>query len=126
MASISFLWVPVTAMICYLLLLAALLPVAKQRAVGAFCWLLAGLVCWTGGSMLMRMFAWPGSMFWYELSLASLLCLPALLYHFIAAFFRWKKAGERQAVPLLTLLAVLPGAANVYLDQPVVEYPSAV
>ena len=124
-ASISFLWVPVTAMICYLLLLAALLPVAKQRAVGAFCWLLAGLVCWTGGSMLMRMFAWPGSMFWYELSLASLLCLPALLYHFIAAFFRWKKAGERQAVPLLTLLAVLPGAANVYLDQPVVEYPSA-
>lgn len=119
--NIPFLWVPVLALACYLLLLVALLPAFKSRAVRAFDGLLLCFVLWTGGSMLMRMLLWPGWELWYLASLLALFFIPGMLYRFLCEFFGMDRPREKALVWLLTLATAVPNLFELYISKPVLE-----
>lgn len=125
MSSIPYLWVPITALICYMLLFSTLFHASKQSSVRSYCRELLCFVVWTGGSMLMRMFTWPGAMFWYEVSLGALFCLPAFLYLFLYDLSQHKRPKEKLFVYLLTFFTVVPAIFDVYLDKPILEMNEA-
>lgn len=118
--NIPFLWVQITALVCYLLLLVSLLP-AQNKQVSAFSGLLACFVLWTGGSLLMRLQVWPGYRLWYMVSLLSLFCIPAMLYHFVYEFSAADAAKEKWLVRGLTALLVIPSAFDLYVKTPMPE-----
>lgn len=119
--TIPFLWVPVTALACYVVLLAALLPACRNRAVRAFAGLVACFVLWTGGSMLMRMLLPIGWEAFYLVSLIALFCIPAVLYHFLREFSEQRAPREEALVWLLTLTAAAPSLLDAYLAKPTLE-----
>lgn len=121
MLTIPFLWVPITALACYVVLLAALLPACADRTVRAFAGLLFCFVLWTGGSMLMRMLLPVGWEGFYLVSLVALMCVPALLYHFLKEFAGVECPREEALVWLLTLAAAAPNLVDLYISKPTLE-----
>ena len=119
--TIPFLWVPVTALACYTVLLAALLPACTNRAVRAFAGLVACFVLWTGGSMLMRMLLPIGWESFYLVSLLALFCIPAFLYRFLREFSGEEAPREEAVAWLLTLAAAAPNLLDGYLAKPTLE-----
>ncbi|WP_418665943.1 HD domain-containing phosphohydrolase [Allofournierella sp.] len=119
--AIPFLWVPVTALACYIVLLAALLPACRNRAVRAFAALVACFVLWTGGSMLMRMLLPIGWEPFYMVSLIALFCIPAVLYRFLREFLEAEAPREEAVVWLLALAAAAPNLLDAYLEKPTLE-----
>ena len=54
------------AMICYGFMMLTFLAAKKDKLVNSFLILLVGLLCWTGGSVFMRMKLWPNYIFWFQ------------------------------------------------------------
>lgn len=71
--------------------------------------------------MLMRMLVWPGAMFWYEVSLTALFCLPTFLYLFLYDLSEQKRPKEKFLVLFITALIVIPSLFDLYLDKPILE-----
>lgn len=80
----GFSYVSVTALFCYAFLMMMFLAAEKNRLIRRFLGLMASMICWTGGSMLMRFLFWPSYEFWYHVSVAGLLMLPYLYLLFIS------------------------------------------
>lgn len=60
------------ALMCYVLLFSVIFASKKDKCLSAFLHILAVLILWTGGSLLMRVQAFPGIAFWYNVSLTGI------------------------------------------------------
>ncbi|MBQ7840443.1 MAG: diguanylate cyclase, partial [Lachnospiraceae bacterium] len=58
----------------------------RNKIVNSFITLLVAMICWTGGSLLMRSQFWPNYVFWYHVSIFGLFLLPYGYYQFITEF----------------------------------------
>lgn len=81
------------ALFCYIFMLLLMLAARRNRIANSFLILLIGMICWTGGSLLMRNLIWPGYVFWYHVSLFGLFALPLGYYRFITEFAGKPKMG---------------------------------
>ena len=73
--NIPFLYVNITALFVYSLLLFIFLAAKKTPEIRAFLLMMVDCVLWTAGAMLMRLQMWPGPHFWYYVSLAAIFSL---------------------------------------------------
>lgn len=80
MSSVSFLYINITALCCYVLMSCMFLAARKTPETRVFLLMLLDSVCWLGGSVLMRVQARPGLAFWFYVSLAALFCMPVLFF----------------------------------------------
>ena len=119
----NWIWVPYTALGCYLYLLLSLLAAKKNRAIHSFMILLCAMTCWTEGSLMMRLLSWPGYEFWYHASVFGLLFTVYSFYYCVSVL-----VGIGKPPHLWLWLAVLlaAGAANAstgcFVPAPAVEY----
>lgn len=116
----SFVFIPVSALICYGFLLLAFIAAKKTKIIQAFILVLVSGVFWTGGSFCMRMGYDPSQKFWFDVSLWGLLFLTYSFMIFVREF-----GGSK---PLLIdkvwlALVVIGGTINsftgIFLKMPV-------
>ena len=74
------------ALFCYVFMLLMLLAARRNKIVNSFIMLLVGMICWTGGSLLMRSCFWPDYKVWYHVSILGLFLLPYGYFRFITEF----------------------------------------
>lgn len=87
----NWIWVPFTALVCYLYLLLILLAAKKNRAIYSFIILLCAMACWTEGALMMRLQSWPGYQFWYHVSFFALLFMVHCFYYCVGVFLEIEK-----------------------------------
>lgn len=68
-------YISAIAVFVYTCLFLIFLAVKKNRVARQFLVLLFIMICWTGGSLLMRWLMPPGYVFWYHVSLGGLLLM---------------------------------------------------
>ena len=116
--TIPYVYVPITALFCYLFLLLAFAAAKKNRAIYSFMGLLVCYALWTGGSMLMRILFYPGYRLWYEISLFSLFATPLFLYNFVCDFLERKGYLLKKVWLVLTVLIIVLTHFEVFLKVP--------
>ena len=95
MINIPFIYIPITALCCYIFLLLAFMAAKKNSIIRSFMVLLVAFAVWTAGSLFMRMQLYPGVDFWYEFSIAGLFSIPLFLYNFVYAFVGSRDTSSR-------------------------------
>lgn len=118
MTSIPYLFINVTALSCFAVMLVTFLATKKTPEIWAFLAVLTDCILWSGGSILMRMQMWPGLRFWYTVSLVALFSMELLFYVFVYTFARRRGKFLLGLFTVWTLLT-LPGTMNgFYLAPP--------
>ena len=97
----SFGYISSIALFIYALLSLIMLAARRNRIINSFLIMLLSMICWTGGSLLMRNRCWPGYELWYHVSLLGLFLLPYGYYKFITEF-----AGRRNSLANKIYLAI--------------------
>ena len=87
----SFVFISIIALYCYTFFMLTFLSAHKNRIIRGFIWILAAMIMWTGGSLLMRMQMWPSYDLWYHISLAGIWLIPYAYFCFMRDF-----AGEER------------------------------
>ena len=115
----SFGYVSVIALFSYTFLMMVFLAAKKNRLINRFLFLMFLMICWSGGSMLMRFEMWPSYIFWHHVSVTGLLFLPFAYLLFVNAMAE-KKSGfiERLFLILLSATCILNIATNCFLRYP--------
>lgn len=115
-------WVPYTALGCYLYLLLSLLAAKKTRAIYSFIVLLCAMLGWTGGSLMMRLLAWPGYGFWYDVSIFGLLLVVYSFYYCVSIFLNMDKPPRLRLWFILLMAAgILNAVFNCFLPAPQIQ-----
>ena len=100
-------------------MLLLMLAARRNKIANSFLILLIAMICWTGGSLLMRNLFWPGYVFWYHVSLFGLFALPFGYYRFITEFAgKTRKGGCIFYGALYLLLFALNVPHGLFLAPP--------
>lgn len=115
----NFGYVSVIALFCYVFLMLIFLAAKKNRLINSFLALMGTMICWTGGSMLMRFRFWPSYQFWYHVSLAGILFLPYIYFLFVNEMAE-RKAGvwEKLYIVILAAIVAVNAATGYFLAPP--------
>ena len=118
MSNIPFLYINISVLGCFALMLVTILAVKKTPEIWAFLAVLVDVILWAGGSVLMRIQMWPGMRFWYTVSLLALFIMELLFYIFIHVFTR-RKGKLRLTIFLVWNAAIIPGTiSGFFLKMP--------
>lgn len=82
----SYVFISITALYFYTFLLLAFLSAKKSKLIQDFINVLGAMILWTGGSLFMRLQAWPNYELWYHISLAGIGLVPCAFFCFIRDF----------------------------------------
>ena len=99
----NFVFIPVIALCCYLLLLFAFIAARKTKLNDAFILVLVCGVLWMSGSFCMRMQFWPGEKLWYDISIFGLLMMPFAFFCFVQEFVGARKSRLQHVWLILSL-----------------------
>ena len=119
----SYISFSVISVFFYAFMILTMLAGKRSRLINSFMWVLTGMLCWTLGSFLMRMEAWPSYILWYHVSLAGILFLPYSYYVFICEFMG-ERVFRKSWIPfflmMLLFLVNIPG--GIILHWPALSY----
>ncbi len=118
MINIPFIYIPITALCCYIFLLLAFMAAKKNSIIRSFMVLLVAFAVWTAGSLFMRMQLYPGVDFWYEFSIAGLFSIPLFLYNFVYAFVGAKGYVLKTIWSVSTVIIIVANYFNTFLQHP--------
>jgi diguanylate cyclase (GGDEF)-like protein/putative nucleotidyltransferase with HDIG domain len=120
MTPVPYLYVNFLAL-CFFILMFTVFAVAKKTPeIKAFMTVLFGFICWTGGSILMRLQVYPGVPFWFYVSLLSLFSLAVLIYFFVSAFMQVKALLLKVLWSAGTVIVLVLSIFGVFLAPPTV------
>ena len=92
---------------CYLFLSSCFISIPRDEKVIRYLrMILTALLCWTMGSMLMRLQISPGAAFWYQFSMLGLLIIPIAVYGFLFCVLEITGKTRLLNVCMLVTLAV--------------------
>lgn len=103
----NFVFISIIALYFYAFFMLAFLTAKKSKLIVDFIAVLATMILWTGGSLLMRLEAWPGYTLWYNLSLAGIWLGPYVYFCFIRDFCSVPARGSHGIWLALFLLGIL-------------------
>lgn len=75
--------IPMTSALCNLFLLLTFLSAKKDKLILSFMGLLTAFTAWPLASFFMRLSLYPGEVFWFQVSMTSILFVPLLIYGFL-------------------------------------------
>lgn len=119
MNSIPFLYVNLSALCCYVLLIITFLSAKKTPEIRRFIAVMAASILWTGGTILMRLQVFPGLDFWYYVSILSLFAIPFLIYLFVCSFSQLRGYFLKTIWFISTVVILMLTAFGVVLKPPV-------
>ena len=99
-----FVSIPLLATLCNLFLLLTFLSAKKDRLVRSFALLLLSLTVWPLASLCMRLSLPPGDVFWFQVSMSSIIAVPLAFYMFL---HRYTKSRGSFLLTLFSLGTVL-------------------
>lgn len=102
----SYVFISITALYFYTFLLLAFLSAKKSKLIRDFVNVLLAMILWTGGSLFMRLQAWPAYEFWYHISLTGIGLVPCMFFYFIRDFCG-SPARSRHKLWVILIAAVL-------------------
>lgn len=111
----SFGYISSIALFIYALLSLILLAARRNRIVNSFLIMLLSMICWTGGSLLMRNRCWPGYELWYHVSLLGLFLLPYGYYKFITEFAGRRNGFVSKVYLTISMILFLVNLASGFL-----------
>lgn len=92
---------------CYLFLSSCFISISRDEKVIRYLrMILTALLCWTMGSMLMRLQISPGEAFWYQFSMLGLFIIPIAVYGFLFCVLEITGKTKLLNVCMLLTLAV--------------------
>ena len=92
---------------CYLFLSSCFISIPRDEKVIRYLrMILTALLCWTMGSILMRLQISPGAAFWYQFSMLGLLIIPIAVYGFLFCVLEITGKTRLLNVCMLVTLAV--------------------
>ena len=114
----SYVFISITALYFYTFLMLAFMSAKKSRLIRDFIAVLGAMILWTGGSLLMRLRAWPSYELWFHLSLAGISLVPCAFFCFIRDFCGHKAKSSHKIWLVLILLVNLYNIWTGNLVQP--------
>lgn len=115
----GFSYVSVTALFCYGFLMMMFMAAEKNKLIARFMGLMVAMICWTGGSMLMRFLFWPSYEFWFHVSIVGLLMLPYCYFLFICEMAeKREKSASLAYLALIGVTAAVNCATGFFLNPP--------
>ncbi|MCI2056314.1 MAG: diguanylate cyclase [Oscillibacter sp.] len=118
MNSVPFLAVNITALCCFVLLLATFLAAKKTPEIRAFMLLVADCILWLGGTVLMRLQMWPGLRFWFYVSLLALFAVEWFFYLFLLRFTRHNAPFSLAVWTAINVVELAVTATDFFLAPP--------
>ncbi|NLY82404.1 MAG: diguanylate cyclase [Clostridiales bacterium] len=119
--NVPYIIIPTLALICYVVLLLAMLSSKKNRIINAFILYLTVFMLWTGGSVFMRMQLFPGYQYWYHVSIFSVFAIAFFLYHFLYCYLDYKNHIIHSLWGILTLILLVLTYFEVFLPVPTLK-----
>lgn len=111
--------VPMIALICNIFLLFTLLTAKKDSSIRAFMGLLTAFILWTGGAYLMRLQIYPGTGFWWKVSLTGIFLVPYMYFILVFAYTEQRGFFLRSVWGIGTVILVILNLFDVFMTTPV-------
>ena len=87
--------ISVGTLACYLFLSSCFIRIPRdERVIRYLRAILTALLCWTAGSVLMRLQISPGEAFWYQFSMLGMFVIPIAVYRFLFCFLKITGKGK--------------------------------
>ncbi len=99
----SYVFISITALYFYTFLLLAFLSAKKSKLIRDFINVLWTMILWAGGSLFMRLHAWPDYEFWFHISLAGIGLVPCAFFCFIRDFCGYPAKDSHKLLWILTI-----------------------
>lgn len=112
--------VPMIALICNIFLLFTLLSAKKDSSIRAFMGLLTAFILWTGGAYLMRLQIYPGTEFWWKVSLTGIFLVPYMYFLLVSAYTEQKGFFLKSVWGVGTVILVILNLFDVFMTSPVI------
>lgn len=116
---LMFTLIPMIAIIANVFLLFTLLSAKKDSSVKAFMGLLVAFLLWSVGAFFMRCQMYPGTDFWWKISLTGIFMVPYLYYLLFAAYTEQRGTFFKLLLGMGTLIMVVLNFFNVFMTAPV-------
>lgn len=117
---ILFTQIPLIALLFNVFLLFTLLSAKKDASVQAFMGLLTAFIMWTGGAYLMRSRMYPGTGFWWKISLSGIFLVPYLYFLLVSAYTEQKGNFLKIVFGVGTVIQVVLNWFDVFMSSPVI------
>ena len=113
--------VPLIALLCNIFLLFTLLSAKKDSSIRAFMGLLTSFLLWTGGAYLMRQQIYPGTGFWWKVSLTGIFLVPYMYFLLVSAYTEQKGFFLKSVWGVGTVILVILNFFDVFMTTPVIS-----
>lgn len=113
--------VPMIALICNVFLLFTLFSAKKDSSIKAFMGLLIAFILWTGGAYMMRLQMYPGTGFWWKVSLTGIFLVPYMYFLLVFAYTEQKGFFLKGIWGIGTVLLVVLNFFDVFMTTPVLS-----
>lgn len=117
--------VPLTSALCNLFLLLTFLSAKKDSLIRSFMAMLVCFTTWTLGSFFMRISLYPGDYFWFQVSMISIILVPACIYNFLFHYTAQTSHFTLYAFNGASLLVGMLNLADVFIVNPHIELTDA-
>ena len=114
----NYVFISITALYFYTFLMLAFMSAKKSRLIKDFIEVLGSMILWTGGSLMMRLQAWPSYEMWFHVSLAGICLVPYTFFCFIRDFCGHKEKATHRTWLVLMVMMNLYNMATGYLVKP--------
>lgn len=111
--------IPMVALFANVFLLFTLLSAKKDASIRAFMGLLAAFLLWAGGAFCMRCQFYPGTGFWWKISLTGIFLVPYLYFLLFSAYTEQRGSFLKLSLGVGTLLMAVLNVFDVFMTQPV-------
>ncbi len=115
-----FIIIPLLATVCNLFLLLTFLSARKNRLIASFMLLLTAFTLWPLASLFMRLNLVPGDLFWFQVSMSAIICVPLFIYMFLYNYTSSRGFFLMLLFTLGTIIMVFLNARGLFITNPLV------
>ena len=113
--------IPLLSALCNLFLLLTFLSAKKDRLIQSFMGLLTAFTAWPLASFFMRISLYPGEVFWFQVSMTSILFVPLLIYGFLHHYTNRRGSFLLATFTTGTVLMVVLNLMELFITDPRIE-----
>lgn len=113
--------IPFISLLCNVFLFFTLLTAKKNAVIYSFMALLVSFVMWTCGSYFARVELYPGTFFWWQVSVSGI-CLVPYLYYLLACTYTNERSSFLKIIwGVLTILLVVLNLLGIFMSHPIIQ-----
>ena len=113
--------IPLMSALCNLFLLLTFLSAKKDKLVLSFMGLLIAFTLWPLASFFMRISLFPGEVFWFQVSMTSILFVPLLIYFFLYHYTNRRGSFLLGVFTVGTALMAVLNLFSLFITDPHIE-----